>query len=109
MHFFRANMLHKTEDPRAVCVFVSPVLIPSSTDCRVDSIETYAYSCRICLLEFLSVFRLKNKKKIKITVIHDISKQIEQHTRIGKIFARWHFAIATTSIMIIYFLCIGST
>ena len=63
---------------------------------------------------------LKTKKKFKITVIHGISKQIEQHTRIGKIFARWrvsvkgrgarwHFAIATTSIMIIYFLCIGST
>ena len=103
-------MLYKTEDPRAVCVFVSPVLIPSSTNCRVDSIETFAYSCRICLLEFLSVFRLKNKKKkFKITVIHDISKQIEQHTRIGKIFARWHFAISTTSIMIIYFLCLGNT
>ena len=86
-------------------MFVSPVLIPSSTNRRVDSIETYAYNCRICLLEFLSVFRLNNKKKFKITVIHDISKQIEQHARIDKIFAR----LATTSIMIIYFLCLGST
>ena len=30
-------------------------------------------------------------------VIHDISKQIEQGARIGKIFARWHLAIAITS------------
>ena len=30
-------------------------------------------------------------------VIHDISKQIAQRARIGKIFARWHLAIAMTS------------
>ena len=30
-------------------------------------------------------------------VIHDISKQIEQGARIGKIFARWHLAIVITS------------
>ena len=33
-----------------------------------------------------------------ITVIHDISKQIEQRARTGKIFARWHLAIAITSV-----------
>ena len=33
-----------------------------------------------------------------VTVFHDISKQIQQRTRIGKIFARWHLAIAITSI-----------
>ena len=32
----------------------------------------------------------------KFTRIHDISKQIEQRARIGKIFARWHLAIAIT-------------
>ena len=32
-----------------------------------------------------------------ITVICDISKQIEQRARIGKIFAPWHLAIAITS------------
>ena len=31
-----------------------------------------------------------------ITVIHDISKQIEQRANIDKIFARWHLAIAIT-------------
>ena len=31
------------------------------------------------------------------TVIHDISKQTEQRTHIGKIFIRWHLAIAITS------------
>ena len=34
-----------------------------------------------------------------ITVFHDISKHIRQGARIGKIFARWHLAIATTSVM----------
>ena len=31
---------------------------------RVDSFATYAYSCLICPLEFLIVFKLKNNKKI---------------------------------------------
>ena len=31
---------------------------------RVDSFATYAYSCRICLLEFLIVSKLKAIKKI---------------------------------------------
>ena len=33
----------------------------------------------------------------EFTVIHDASKQIEQRARIGNIFARWHFAIATVN------------
>ena len=33
----------------------------------------------------------------KYTVIHNISKQIEQRVHVGKIFARWHLAIAITS------------
>ena len=36
------------------------------------------------------------------TIIHDISKQIEQRTHIGKIFARWYLAIAITSFIIKY-------
>ena len=80
----------RIQDPCA-CVFVSPVLIPSPTNRRVDSFATYAYSCRTCPLEFFVVFGFKNNKKLQITVILDISKQIEQHTHIlGKIFARWH-------------------
>ena len=43
-----------------VCVFVSPVLILSSTNRRVDSSATYSYSCCICPLEFFIVFRHKN-------------------------------------------------
>ena len=39
-----------------------------------------------------------------ITVFYDISKQNQQRTRIGKIFARWHLAIAITSIFISLFL-----
>ena len=33
-----------------------------------------------------------------ITVFHDISKQIQQRARIGKIFARWHLAIAIAGV-----------
>ena len=36
-----------------------------------------------------------------ITVFHDISKQIQQRARIGKIFARWHLAIAITSVKLL--------
>ena len=32
------------------------------------------------------------------SVVHDISKQIQQRARIGKIFARWRLTIAITSI-----------
>ena len=35
-----------------------------------------------------------------MTVIRDLSKQIEQRARIGEIFARWHLAIAITSLLI---------
>ena len=34
---------------------------------------------------------------LSITVIHDISKQIQQRARFGKIFVRWHLPIAITS------------
>ena len=34
-----------------------------------------------------------------VTVFLDISKQIQKRGRIGKIFARWHLAIAITSIL----------
>ena len=35
-----------------------------------------------------------------MTLFHDLSKQIQQLARIGKIFARWYLAIAITSIII---------
>ena len=45
-----------------VYVFVSAVLILSSTNRWVDSSATYSYSCRICPLEFFIVYRHKNNK-----------------------------------------------
>ena len=45
-----------------VCMFVSPVLILSSTNRWVDSSATYSYSCRICPLEFFIFYRHKNNK-----------------------------------------------
>ena len=36
-------------------------------------------------------------------LFYDISKQIQQRARIGKIFARWHLAIAITSLQFIFF------
>ena len=53
------------KNPRAVCVFVSPVLIPSSTNRRVDlfaSFASYTYSCRIYSLEFFIADRLRYGK-----------------------------------------------
>ena len=43
MHCFRANTWYRSENPRAVCVFVSPVLIPSSTNRRVDHFHPMQY------------------------------------------------------------------
>ena len=69
-----------------MCVFVSPVLNPSSTNCRLDSFATYVYSCHTCLLDFYIVM-----------IIYDISKQIKKRARIGKIFACWHLKTAIKS------------
>ena len=45
MHSFRANdQSYSSENPRAVCMFVSSVLIPSSTNRRVDSFASRANS-----------------------------------------------------------------
>ena len=43
MHCFRANTWYRSENPRTVCVFVSPVLIPSSTNSRVDRFHPTRY------------------------------------------------------------------
>ena len=63
MYCFRANTWYRTKNPRAVRVFVSPLLIASSTNNRVDSFATYAYSFHIFPLEFFIVFRLKIKQQ----------------------------------------------
>ena len=42
------------------CTFMVRFLPPLL---RVDSFATYAYSCRICLLDFFIVFKPKNSKK----------------------------------------------
>ena len=97
MHCFWVNTWHRTENTRAMCMFVSPVLALSSTNHWVDSFATYAYSCCICLLEFFYCHRM---------IIHDFSKQIKQSTPIGKIFARWHLVIAITSKKIDIIQCI---
>ena len=45
----------------------------------------------------LHYFRYNRIKFNLFTVFHGISKQIQQRARVGKIFARWHLAIAITS------------
>ena len=50
------------------------------------------YVCNI-----FNAIELSSINFLSITVFHDISKQIQQRARIGKIFARWHLAIALTS------------
>ena len=52
------------------------------------------------LLYVCTVFNATESSSIyflSITVIHDISKQIQQRARFGKIFVRWHLPIAITS------------
>ena len=43
MHCFRANTWYRSENPRAVCVFVSLVLVPSLTNRRVDHVHSSRY------------------------------------------------------------------
>ena len=54
------------------------------------------------LLLFCTIFNAVELSSIyfsSITVFHDISKQIQHHARIGKVFARRHLAIAITSLL----------
>ena len=47
-----------------------------------------------------NVIELSSIYFLSITVFHDISKQIQQRARTGKIFARWHLAIAIAGVYI---------
>ena len=58
----------------------------------------------VCVPHFKFATELSSIYFSSITVFYDISKQIQQRARIGKIFARWHLAIAITSIFISLFL-----
>ena len=50
---------------------------------------------RLCVpLTIFNAIELSSIVFSSITVFHDISKQIQQPARTGKIFARWHLAIA---------------
>ena len=51
------------------------------------------------LVIFAYAIKLSSSYFRKLRVIHDISKQIEQRSRIGKVFACWHLAIAITKIL----------
>ena len=46
---------------------------------------------------FANAIELSSNYFSSATVFHDISTQIQQRPRIGKIFARWHLVIAITS------------
>ena len=48
-------------------------------------------------LHYFQCTRIKLNLFSLNTVFHDMSKQIQQRAPIGKIFARWHLAIAITS------------
>ena len=55
-------------------------------------------TCTISKDMFSYAIELSSIYFSEITVINDTSKQIEQRVHTGKIFARWHLAIAITSI-----------
>ena len=56
-----------------------------------------ALSCTIFKVIFAYAFELSSIYFSSIAVFQDIPKQIQQRANIGKIFARWHLAIAVTS------------
>ena len=58
--FKRKRDLYRSENPRAVCVFVSPVLIPSSTNRRVDHFYPTRYLSHLPAVFFLLHAAKKN-------------------------------------------------
>ena len=57
------------------------------------SVEQFIHYCQ-------GNFPLCNRNAIEMTVIRDLSKQIEERARIVEAFARWLLAIAITSSLI---------
>ena len=61
--------------------------------------ETLALICTIFKVIFVYAIELSSIYFWSIAVFQDIPKQIQQGANIDKIFARWHLAIAVTSII----------
>ena len=55
------------------------------------------YRCSLKVCTIFNAIELSSIYFSSITVFHDSSKQIQKRARIGKIFARWHLAMAITS------------
>ena len=81
----RAKLLSVAATARVICV-------------RYWSDHGLVFVCSLLLVcTIFSAIELSSIYFSSITVFHDISKQIQQRKHIGKIFARWHIAIAITS------------
>ena len=77
MYCFRANTWYRTKNPRALRVFVSPLLIPSSTNNRVDSFATYAYSFHIFKKKNNKKFQWANGKAIRAYVANESTRHLK--------------------------------
>ena len=73
--------------------------------CMCAPCYEFALVCIIFTLIFAYAIELSSIYFSSIPVFQDISKKIQQRVRIGKIFARWHLAIATTN-KCIYWGCV---
>ena len=58
------------------CTFIVRFLPPLL---RVDSFATYAYSRRICLLDFFIVFKPKNSKKIPVGICDSYTRMLQMN------------------------------
>ena len=87
MHCFRANTWYRSENPRAVCLFVSPVLIPPSTNRLVDHFHPTRYICRICPSEFFiaccqeNIIRQRNFLCLWSKIIWKAADQRQNHSK----------------------------
>ena len=70
---------------------------PRSVHMREVLARPWVGICVLLVIELGSIYFSS------VTVFHDISKQIQQRSCIGKIFARWHLVIAITSYYYYYY------
>ena len=85
MHCFLANTWYRSENPRVVCVFVSPVLIPYFNQLSGGSLPSYAISVAFDRWNFLLHAAKKNNNAAQCFV------SLKQNNSEGFIAAPWFF------------------
>ena len=68
--------------------------VPMSPNKGETAVRMREVLARPGLRAFACAIGLRTNVLSQVNIIYDISKQTEQRARMGKIFARWHLAIA---------------